>query len=304
MGCLRQGRSRPLCPILLVVGSVARGLAQQPGGEVTGRVIDPSGTGLAGVTITIRSGIAQPRQALTGQAGQFQVTNLPDGTFDATFTLDGFLKETRRVIIRAEAHVDLGTVLLKLGPGGDISVSSSGPIPDLYIPVLNRLFRYAVDPVLPEVLLRFTLDCDCDHALEMQIVADRLTDGPHAAYRVTAWYLPSGSTNVTNRLLGLVNHFPDLSVGDLADRISVNHAAMTAAPETALAELFDGATALRVGRSAGPFESGMHYELTLRGPGRDFSVTVAADPTGPSDDPVVHWMRQVRKAVEAQLPKH
>jgi hypothetical protein len=195
----RPSRAHALCLILLAVG-VARGLAQTSPGEITGKVSDSSGSSLPGVTITIRNGgIAQPPQALTDQAGQFHVINLPDGTFDATFTLDGFLKETRRVIIRAGAHVDLGTVLLKLGPWGDIDVSSSGPIPDLYTPVLNRLFRYAADPALPEVLLRFTLDCGCDHALEMQIVADRLTAGPHTAYRVTAWYLPSGSTNIMSR---------------------------------------------------------------------------------------------------------
>jgi hypothetical protein len=115
MGCLRHGRSWALCLILLVV-SVARGLAQTSPGEVTGRVADDGGA----------------------------------------LTLVGWVTETRRVVIAAGSHVDLGTVLLKLGPGSYDPVITSNPsVVGRYISVLNRLFHYDAGAVSPEVLLRF-----------------------------------------------------------------------------------------------------------------------------------------------------
>ena len=193
----------------------------------------------------------------TFESGQFRLTNLPDGVFDVAFTLSGFVTETRRVVIVAGSYVDLGSVILRLDPG-----NSTNPTPfsdpfltDRYIPVLNRLFQYSADQVLPEVLLRFTIDCDCD-VLEMQIVPDKQTNGAHAAYRFAVWYRPRGSTSIYDRLQILTNYLRVFSVEDAASRIPVSQAAMTAAAGTLLADLFDGVTTLSSGRNGGAFDSG------------------------------------------------
>jgi hypothetical protein len=296
----RPGRSQALCLILLAV-VVARGLAQTSKGEVTGRV-DDSGGPLPGVTITVRSdGVAQIREVFTDQAGQFRVADLPDGPYILTFALSGFQTETRRALIDGGSHVDFGTVFLKVGNFiGDPGTFSDPFLTDRYIPALQRLFRYGAEPTAPEILLQFTQGRDP----EMQIVADRITRDAQSAYRLAVWYLPPGSSSIYSQLLGLTKSSPDLSVVGAANLFPVNRAAITAAAGTPLAELLDGATSLK--RRAPPLldDNKVHYDLTIRHFSFDFSVTAIADYWQPLNDPVVEWMRQVRQAVEAQLPKH
>src|ERR1700733_5335136 len=303
MGSPRLGRSQALC-LILFVAVVARGLAQTSPGEITGKVTDDSGAALPGVTITIRNdGIVQPREVFSNQSGQFRVTDLRDGAYALTFSLSGFRPATRGALIDGGSHVDFGTVFLKVGnvTAGAVLVVFSDPfLIDCYIPVLQRLFRYGAEPTLPEILLQFTQGRDP----EMQIVADRITKNTQSAYRLAVWYLPPGSSSIYSQLLSLTKSSPDLSVVGSANLFPVNRAAITAAAGTPLAELLDGATSLK--RRAPPLldDNKVHYDLTIRHFSFDFSVTAIADYWQPLNDPVVEWMRQVRQAVEAQLPKH
>jgi iron complex outermembrane receptor protein len=70
----------------------------QPSGSITGTVQDATGLSLVGATITVQG--ASNRTALTNDAGAFRVENLPDGEYQISATLAGFVPA--RVAVRVE----------------------------------------------------------------------------------------------------------------------------------------------------------------------------------------------------------
>jgi peptidyl-prolyl cis-trans isomerase A (cyclophilin A) len=79
-----------VCAMLVVV--FARpAVAQAQTGSLYGRVSDPAGTPVAGVTVTLEpiSGAA-PRSIVTGQDGAYDFADLPDDIFRLRFTKAGF----------------------------------------------------------------------------------------------------------------------------------------------------------------------------------------------------------------------
>lgn len=82
-------------------------LAPQPSGSIRGTFIDQEGGRMPGVTVTIEpvSAVGPRRTVVSDKAGQFVVTNLPEGTYLVTSTLSGFRKDERRVEIGAGAAV-------------------------------------------------------------------------------------------------------------------------------------------------------------------------------------------------------
>lgn len=60
--------------------------AQEP---VTGRLIDPSNTGVTGVAVVLRQR-AHERTAITAEAGQFRFEGAPSGEFELRTELPGF----------------------------------------------------------------------------------------------------------------------------------------------------------------------------------------------------------------------
>src|ERR1043166_3742034 len=74
---------------LFVLGLTATAWAQD--GVITGRVSDPSGAVLPGVTLTLTSPAVQgTRTTVTDEQGLYRVGFLPPGTYTLKFELQGF----------------------------------------------------------------------------------------------------------------------------------------------------------------------------------------------------------------------
>src|SRR5262245_61608773 len=70
-------------------------------GQIAGTVRDPSGAVMPGVLVEVTSPalIEKVRSATSDANGQYRITNLPVGTYSATFTLEGFSKQQQNDIV-------------------------------------------------------------------------------------------------------------------------------------------------------------------------------------------------------------
>ncbi len=76
------------CALLLVPVAA---VGQSATGSIEGRVVDENGTPLPGVTATAQSPAMQGQKtAATDGNGQFRLVALPPGSYQVTFSLDGF----------------------------------------------------------------------------------------------------------------------------------------------------------------------------------------------------------------------
>ncbi|MEO6487787.1 MAG: carboxypeptidase-like regulatory domain-containing protein, partial [Thermoanaerobaculia bacterium] len=65
--------------------------AQTPTGQISGLVVDDSGSALPGVTVTARNaGTGQSRTTVSNMEGQYVLPLLPSGTYEVTAELAGF----------------------------------------------------------------------------------------------------------------------------------------------------------------------------------------------------------------------
>jgi protocatechuate 3,4-dioxygenase beta subunit len=91
------------------------------GHEVTGRVTDESGTGIAGAMVFLREGMRfdAPR-TLSGADGSFTLTAVPDGKYRATANKEGYapLREGPEVVV---AGAPVAGVAIQLAAGGAIT---------------------------------------------------------------------------------------------------------------------------------------------------------------------------------------
>ncbi|GAB4242574.1 MAG: hypothetical protein Kow00109_18300 [Acidobacteriota bacterium] len=94
-----------LCILLLVVGVMSvPAPAQVRGGGLTGRVTDPTGAVLPGVTVTVRHQATNAvRTAVTNDEGIFRIPNLPPGMYEVKFELPGF-----KVLVSSDNEVTVG----------------------------------------------------------------------------------------------------------------------------------------------------------------------------------------------------
>src|SRR3954470_23122106 len=68
-------------------------------GSIFGKVTDPSGAVLPGVTITVAGpSLQQPLVAVTSESGTYQFPSVPIGTFSVTFELASFKKAVRQEV--------------------------------------------------------------------------------------------------------------------------------------------------------------------------------------------------------------
>jgi hypothetical protein len=119
---------RILFALLLIIAARLPVLAQADnGGEIVGRVTDRSGAALPGVRIAIAGSGNLRREGITDAHGQFQISNLPLGTYRVQVELAGFLPVSGSVTLSQatpRAHLawslELGCisedVIVKMGP--------------------------------------------------------------------------------------------------------------------------------------------------------------------------------------------
>ncbi len=84
------------CLLVLVLGASSPAWAQQAAGSITGTVVDPSGSAIAGATVTARDvDRGTTWTTKTGSAGLYEFPQVGVGTFVLTVQAPGFSKEAR-----------------------------------------------------------------------------------------------------------------------------------------------------------------------------------------------------------------
>jgi hypothetical protein len=91
-----------LCTLaFLVLASAAVPAFAQQTGSIQGKVTDPQGAVLPGVTVEARSNVLPgPRVTVTSGDGTYQLPALPPGEYTLTFTLDGMQTQTRKAQVQ------------------------------------------------------------------------------------------------------------------------------------------------------------------------------------------------------------
>jgi len=116
--------------VLVAVAATAR--AQQPTGEIFGKVTDESGAILPGVTVTLTGpSLLQPLVAQTSETGTFQFPRLDVGSYNVKFELSGFktvIKEGLRVNVgfNVNASTQLGVSAVQ----ETVTVTGATPVVD------------------------------------------------------------------------------------------------------------------------------------------------------------------------------
>jgi hypothetical protein len=130
---------RMFLAVILLAGSTAA-YAQQLG-TVAGVVKDASGAVLPGVTVEVASPvlIEKVRTAVTGGSGQYQIVNLPPGSYTATFTLTGFSTVRHEGIDVSVAVTAQVNAEMKVGAVAEtITVTGETPVVDIQTAAQTR----------------------------------------------------------------------------------------------------------------------------------------------------------------------
>jgi carboxypeptidase family protein/TonB-dependent receptor-like protein len=127
----RRRRPLPLLPLSLWIALWASALAAQTTGGIVGRVTDDQDAPLPGVTVEATGAELQGgRTAVTDASGLYRLTLLPPGSYDVTFTLEGFATETRKAVA---VGLDKDTTLdgvLRVRAAEEITVLGEAPVVD------------------------------------------------------------------------------------------------------------------------------------------------------------------------------
>jgi hypothetical protein len=110
-------------------------------GTIAGVVKDASGAVLPGVSVEVTSPalIEKTRSAVTDGAGQYAIISLPVGTYDVTFTLEGFNTVKRSGIDVLANFTAPVSAELKVGAVAEtITVTGESPLVDVQGTITNR----------------------------------------------------------------------------------------------------------------------------------------------------------------------
>lgn len=120
----------PVLVSLMLVPAVA--LAQDQA-SVAGTVQDATEGALPGVVVLVQSpDLLAPRTGVTDSSGNYQVTNLPSGTYSVSFTLDGFGVVQREGIVLQGAFVaEVDATLAVGGVAEAVTVTGAAPLVDV-----------------------------------------------------------------------------------------------------------------------------------------------------------------------------
>ena len=123
-----------------LVGTRAIASAQQPTGQIFGKVTDQSGAVMPGVTVTLTSPILlQPLVAVTSETGTYQFPRLEVADYSVKFELTGF-----KTVINEGIHITAGFSAQVNGQLGvstvqeTITVTGASPIVDTRRPAPSR----------------------------------------------------------------------------------------------------------------------------------------------------------------------
>jgi hypothetical protein len=104
--------------------------AQGTGGRIVGRIADPTGAVLAGVSVTlVNEGTNVSHDANTNSSGDYDFIEIPVGTYRVEFDLKGFKKNVRRGIVLDINQVLTLNMTMQLGGAQEVvDVTSEAPL--------------------------------------------------------------------------------------------------------------------------------------------------------------------------------
>ncbi len=119
--------------MLALLLGVATAVAQQGTTEVRGRVLDPQGAMLPGVTVTVRNqDTGMFRETISGQDGTFIVGGIVPGRYELSAELQGFKKFLRRGVELEIGKTTSVDVPLEVGSLSEVvNVSAETPMLDV-----------------------------------------------------------------------------------------------------------------------------------------------------------------------------
>jgi carboxypeptidase family protein len=126
-----------LVSVYLFVALAPSLMAQTPGtGALTGRVTDPSGAGVANVTVTVTSvNTSQTGSTTTGTDGTYKLDGLPPGNYRVKFEASGFKTvELPSAVVNGTEAAVLDTKLEMGEVGNAIPVYKPAPVSQENLP--------------------------------------------------------------------------------------------------------------------------------------------------------------------------
>jgi hypothetical protein len=111
------------------IGFAASAWAQLPTGAIRGRVVDPQGARIPGVTVTA----TQPdtglvRSTVTNTEGEYRMGALPSGRYDVVAEISGFQRRTARIDLTLGQEAELDLSLGLAGTAEAVTVTAATPV--------------------------------------------------------------------------------------------------------------------------------------------------------------------------------
>lgn len=126
--------TRISCAIALLLVLNTMGLAQTIRGQIAGTIRDESGAALPGVSVTVTSPALLVLQIVrtSDERGEYQVADLPTGTYRVAYDLDGFATLVREGIVLTAGFAARVDVVLKVATLAEtITVTGESPLIDV-----------------------------------------------------------------------------------------------------------------------------------------------------------------------------
>ncbi|HXR16737.1 MAG TPA: TonB-dependent receptor [Terriglobales bacterium] len=144
-------RVRPMIPLILLLLLPSLLLAQSFRGSIRGKVVDPSGTLIAGAKVTARNNAnGQVREAETGDDGAYVLVELPVGEYVVMAESSGLSPVAQNVIVNVgsdtTANFDLTVVKKRLE---QLTVTEEAPVIDTTRDVLSEVVDQKLVAELP-----------------------------------------------------------------------------------------------------------------------------------------------------------
>jgi hypothetical protein len=123
---------RGILLVALVMAMSAGSANAQAVGQIFGKVTDPSGGVMPGVTVTVTGpALQRPLVAVTTESGAYQFPSVPIGTFTVTFELSSFKKSVRPNVIITTGFAAQIDQKLELGQmSEELTVTAATPVVD------------------------------------------------------------------------------------------------------------------------------------------------------------------------------
>jgi hypothetical protein len=101
-------------------------------GSIFGKVTDPTGAVLPGVTVTVTgTGLQQPLTAVTSESGTYEFPSVPLGTYSVMFELANFKKALRQnVVISTGFNAEIDSKLELGQMSEEVTISAASPVVD------------------------------------------------------------------------------------------------------------------------------------------------------------------------------